>query len=81
MQAARNQGLDQSERLTTPGDPYYGDLKSLAMHSCAFYECFDCKKPYFGGMVDCEQQLGQEESTQKEDLRCKDCQLKLYGAG
>ena len=81
LQAAKNQGLNHSERLTTPGDPYIGDLKGLAMHSCAFYECFDCKKPYFGGMVDCQQQLDQEESAKKEHLRCKDCQLKAYGAG
>ena len=54
LEAAENQGLNQSERLITEGDPYFGDLKRLAMHSCAFYECHDCKKPYFGGMVDCQ---------------------------
>ena len=65
----------------TPGDPYEGDLLGLALHSCSFFECYDCKKPYFGGMVDCQQQLGMEENTKKENLRCKDCQLKAYGAG
>ena len=81
LEVAHNQGLHLSERLTTAGDPYEGDLKGLALHSCAFYECHDCKKPYFGGMIDCQQQLGQEENTKKENLRCKDCQLKAYGAG
>ena len=54
LEVANNQGLNHSERLTTPGDPYEGDLKGLAMHSCTFYECSDCKKPYFGGMADCQ---------------------------
>ena len=54
LEVAENQGLNHSERLVTKGDPYEGDLLGLAMHSCSFYECFDCKKPYFGGMVDCE---------------------------
>ena len=81
LEVAQNQGLHLSERLNTPGDPFEGDLKGLALHSCAFYECHDCQKPYFGGMIDCQQQLGLEESTKKENLRCKDCQLKAYGAG
>ena len=54
LEVAKHQGLHLSERLTTPGDAYEGDLKGLAMHSCTFYECFDCKKPYFGGMADCQ---------------------------
>ena len=32
-------------------------------------------------MIDCQQQLGLEESTSKDSLVCKDCQLKAYGAG
>ena len=32
-------------------------------------------------MVDCQAQMGLEESTSKEDLLCKDCQLEVYGAG
>ena len=53
LDVAKNQGLDKDERLTRPGDHYEGDLLKLAMHNCAFYQCYDCEKPYFGGMVDC----------------------------
>lgn len=55
LDVAEKQGLNLDERLTTHGDRFEGKLLDLAMHSCAFYECFDCKKPYFGGMVDCQQ--------------------------
>jgi len=53
LKVAENQGLTGDERLSRPGDAYEGKLLELAMHSCAFYQCFDCAKPYFGGMVDC----------------------------
>ena len=51
------------------------------MHSCTFYECHDCKKPYFGGMADCQQQMDQEENARAENLKCEECQLSAYGAG
>ena len=53
LEAAENQGLNHSERLNTRGDQFEGDLQGLALHSCTFYECYECKKPYFGGMADC----------------------------
>ena len=43
LNVAEKQGLDQDERLTKPGDRFEGKLLDLAMHSCTFYECFDCK--------------------------------------
>lgn len=81
LEVAKNQGLDKEERLSIQGDAYYNDLLGLAMHSCAFYECFECEKPFFGGMVDCQAQLGVEENNKKENLRCKDCIAKAFGAG
>ena len=73
MDVAQNQGLPSAERLTTPGDHFEGKPLELALHTCTFFECHECKKPYFGGLADCQQQLNAEETTKKEDLRCKDC--------
>ena len=53
LKVAKSQGIANSQRLTARGGPYYGKLLELAMHSCAFYQCYDCEKPYFGGLVDC----------------------------
>ena len=80
LEVAKDQGLDKSERYL-PGGDYEGDLKALALHSCSFYQCFECEKIYFGGMIDCQMALGQEERASKEDLRCQECQLKASGAG
>ena len=54
IEVAENEGLPNAERLTTPGDPYEGKLLDLALHSCTFFECNDCKRPYFGGLADCQ---------------------------
>ena len=80
LEVAKNQGLDKSERVQEGGD-YHGKLLEFALHSCAFYQCFDCDKIYFGGMIDCQAALGQEQNATKEDLVCQDCQLKATGAG
>ena len=73
MSVAEHQGLPNGERVTTPGDHFEGKLLELALHSYTFYECYECKKPYFGGLADCQQQVNADENTKKEDLRCKDC--------
>ena len=48
---------------------------------CAFYECHECKKPFFGGQADCERDLNMAETTKKEDLICKKCAIKQIGGG
>jgi len=48
---AKVEGLDKDPRLFEP--PYSGDLKKFAVFKCAYYLCFTCDKPYFGGMKDC----------------------------
>lgn len=47
----------------------------------AFYECYDCKKPFFGGEADCERDLNLAETTKKEDLKCKTCVMKNIKGG
>ena len=75
MKIVKKQGLERDERLTTPGDFYYQNLTAFAEAKVSFFECFKCKKPYFGGIIDCEQEMGMEATTKKEDLVCKPCFL------
>ena len=51
---AKRQRVLKDKRLTTKGDAYYNKPKEFAMHKCTFYECFRCKSPYFGGLIDCQ---------------------------
>jgi len=34
-------------------DFYYNNLQDYAMFKCAYYICFKCQKPYFGGLKEC----------------------------
>ena len=61
LEHAEKQGLLSDERLLTPSDAYFGKPQEFANHRCSFYQCYDCKKPYFGGLIDCEQEMANAE--------------------
>lgn len=73
IKMAIEEGYDKTGRVVTEGDIYFGKLAEFAMHNCTFYECFKCKKPYFGGMMDCLQAMQSEDKIKPEDLLCKRC--------
>lgn len=81
---AEQQGILLDERVTTNVDDfYYGKPQEYANHRCSFYLCHGCKKPYFGGLIDCEQEMAaaEQRETKKEDLLCQECLLKELGLG
>ena len=53
IQMATEEGYDKKGRVVTEGDIYFNDLAGFAMHNCTFFECNECKMPYYGGMEDC----------------------------
>ena len=81
LERAKLEGLDKHEKLKNPNDPYYNDLQGLAMFKCAYYPCFKCKEPYFGGMNDCGDEAMMAADFRKEDLVCAKCSADMVGAG
>ena len=68
------EGLANDKRIKDPNSPYYNNINKFAMDRLAFYKCFKCKKPYFGGMKACEEAgLEQEEKYVQEHLVCGSC--------
>lgn len=53
MERARLENIDKSLRLSDPNDIYYKNLQEWALFKLAYYPCFTCDQPYFGGMKDC----------------------------
>lgn len=43
------EGLEKDNRLTDSTSPYYKKPKEYAMAIFAYFLCFKCKNPYFGG--------------------------------
>jgi E3 ubiquitin-protein ligase MYCBP2 len=54
IERGKHEGLDKYERLKIQGDPYYDKFQDFCLFKLAYYECFKCKLPYFGGMKDCQ---------------------------
>ena len=81
IEEASYAGLKLSPQLKDPDDPYFNDWPRLAINSCTYYECFSCKEPYFGGMINCRQTMREERNIKKENLRCNKCLSEELGFG
>lgn len=56
FERAKFEGLDKHKCLEDPTYKYFGKLQDYAVYKCAYYQCYKCKSPYFGGMKDCIQE-------------------------
>ena len=81
MSIAKKQGLDQDERLSTPGDFFCDNLMAFVEAKVSFFMCSKCTKPYFGGLIDCADEMGLEDTTRREDLICRPCLMKEMSIG
>ena len=54
----RVEGLDKDLRLTEPGGRYWEKPGDLALDILAYYTCFKCKQPYYGGQRQCDAGVG-----------------------
>lgn len=52
------EGLDKDCRLTEPGGRYFQKPGDLALDILAYYVCFKCKQPYYGGQRQCDAGVG-----------------------
>eukprot|EP00455_Lapot_gusevi_P042557 TRINITY_DN5058_c0_g1_i2.p1 TRINITY_DN5058_c0_g1~~TRINITY_DN5058_c0_g1_i2.p1 ORF type:complete len:486 (-),score=121.92 TRINITY_DN5058_c0_g1_i2:153-1610(-) len=66
------EGMDNDPKLTNPDSRYFGHRLQFALDSFAYYNCFKCKKAYFGGRRDCEQNADAENRPPNEFI-CFDC--------
>ena len=53
LERAKFEGIDKDPRLKDPNDTYFNNLQKFAVYKLAYYQCFKCKTPYFGGAKDC----------------------------
>lgn len=76
LERAKHEGLHKDPRLKKKDDPYYNDLEKYAMARLSYYTCYECKKPYFGGLKDCGNLLEAEANFKEEELVCGKCSAK-----
>lgn len=53
IQRLKFEGCDKDQKLKDPKSPYYQKPNEYAMAIYAYFECFKCKNPYFGGRKNC----------------------------
>ncbi len=60
----KHEGFDLDERVKDPKSEYYNNIEKFAFDHLNYYECFECKDPYFGG----HRQCGAPAAQPVEDL-------------
>ena len=70
--------MQNDERITNPNDKdYFRQPEKYALARFAYYECFKCSTPYFGGKKECENQRDMNMGDfKKEELVCTQCAAK-----
>ena len=74
--------MDKDPRLKDPKDRYFNKFEDFAMDKYAYYQCYKCKEPYFGGMAECDQMVNDGYGDFKaEELVCSKCSAFIIGPG
>ncbi|EFA75279.1 RING zinc finger-containing protein [Heterostelium album PN500] len=63
----------QKDPLLLPGGKYHQNLDGYIMDQFAYYLCFKCKQPYFGGSNQCAAAMAAPEKFNPEELICGGC--------
>ncbi|ETO35939.1 hypothetical protein RFI_01125, partial [Reticulomyxa filosa] len=75
LQRLRYEERQSDNDVVDPKGKFYNDEIGYADHIYAFFQCFQCKKPYFGGAKECKAQDEEENNqVEKKDLICNKCQ-------
>ena len=61
LENAEKQGILNDPRVSEKTGDFYGRPQEFANFRCSIYQCHGCKKPYFGGLIDCEQEMANQE--------------------
>ena len=43
--------------VSDPRSQWFNKHQEYVMSKCAFYLCYDCSRPFYGGLIDCERDL------------------------
>lgn len=58
VERGKYENLEKDEKLkdkfNDPSHRFYKNFKLMCIESLSYYECFECKLPYFGGQKNCE---------------------------
>jgi len=83
VERLKHEKKDKDPELLEEKSYFFNKLEEYAMKLFAYYECFKCKHPYYGGLHNCEQEMqeieangneeGQKVDFKREELLCLQC--------
>ena len=56
-------------------------MQAWSLYKLAYYQCYKCKVPYFGGMKDCIAAQAASQEFKPEELVCAKCSSLALGLG
>lgn len=69
-----HEGRDKDEAVHQQESVYYKKPQEYAVAIYSFYECFKCRKAYFGGAKDCQRALEEDNQVfNPTELVCPKC--------
>merc|ERR1712228_478827 len=74
LKRLKYEGRDKDDAVAKPDGKWHGDNIGYASHVYAYFMCFECKQPYFGGAKECGAEDANQEEVDKKELICGKCQ-------
>ncbi|KRY47660.1 E3 ubiquitin-protein ligase rpm-1 [Trichinella britovi] len=65
--------LQRCDELTNANSPFYNQPGLFALDRYAYYLCYKCRRPYFGGLAQCQDDYGQLSGYDERELLCGAC--------
>lgn len=71
LQRLKVDNMENDAKLLDPASAYFNNKEMYALHSFAYYNCFKCKRAFFGGRRDCENL--DDRVRDAAEMVCFDC--------
>jgi E3 ubiquitin-protein ligase MYCBP2 len=71
LMRVRAEGKEGDPEITDPASRFHGDPLAWGLHRYAYYKCFKCEKPYYGGLRACG--VGGAGEWDPQELVCPNC--------
>lgn len=67
------ENMQKCKAITNPGSLFYQKPTDFALQRYAYYICFKCSKPYYGGQAQCSEQVVLSDDYNPAELVCGGC--------
>lgn len=63
LERLKYEDCDKDKKLTERNSPYFNKPNEYSMAIYAYFMCYKCKNPYFGGRKNCAEAMNNEQNV------------------